>query len=116
LEDTIQTISLPKPLHKDESEDEAILYTSQTTTLKLNNSAKLPKRNTRQLLTPGRMVSPELNTALQGLQDHVSNTVEPISTQQSSPEPPNRAINTTPCVNKISAKPFTDLILLKGFK
>jgi len=54
LEDTIQTINLPKPLHKDESEDELILYivdltpkgstsnSDQIITPKLNNSAEYP--------------------------------------------------------------------------
>ena len=31
-------------------------------------------------------------------------------------EPSNRAINTALCINKISAKPSADLILLEGFK
>jgi hypothetical protein len=64
LEDIIQVISLPEPLHEDKSEDEAILYTSQTTILKLNDSAELPKRNIEQLPTPGRMVLLKSNTAL----------------------------------------------------
>jgi hypothetical protein len=65
LEDTIKAISLPEPLHEDESKDELILY--QTATLELNNLAELPVKDIEQLLTPSRMVSLdllELNTAL----------------------------------------------------
>jgi hypothetical protein len=75
LEDTIQVISLPEPLHKDESKDKSILYQAA---IELNNSAELPAKDIEQLPTPSRIVLLESSTALQGLQDHVLNTIEPI--------------------------------------
>jgi len=80
LENTIQTINLLEPLHKDESENKSILYTvnltpkestlnsDQITTPKLNDSAEHPIKDIKQLPTPSRTVSPdlpELNTSLQ---------------------------------------------------
>jgi len=44
------------------------------------------------------------------------NTIEEVPTQPSSPEPSNRATNTAPQANEISAKPSTDLILPEGSK
>ena len=82
MEDTVQTISLPEPLHKDESKDESILYTvnlnpqrstsniDQTTTPKLNNLVEPPMKDIEQLPTPSRMVSLdllEINTTPGGL-------------------------------------------------
>jgi hypothetical protein len=114
LEDTIQAISLLKLLHKNESEDELILY--QAATLELNDSVELSIKDIKQLPTLSRMVLLKLSTALQGLQDHVLNIIEPISTQPSSLEPSNRAINTALYTNKILAKPSADLILPEGLK
>ena len=114
LEDTIQAISLPEPLHEDESENESILY--QAATPESNDLAELPTKDIEQLPTPSRTVSPEPSTAPQGLQDHVLSTIEPIPTQPSSPEPSNRAMNTAPRANEISAKPSANLILLEGSK
>ena len=73
MEDTIQTISLPEPLYKDESKDKLILYrptsnADQTTIL--SRSAELPIKDIGQLPTPSRMVSPDLpetNATLGGL-------------------------------------------------
>jgi hypothetical protein len=74
LEDTLQTISLPEPLNEDESEDESILYrptlnTDQMTIPESNDSAELPIKDSKQLPTPSRTVSPDLetNTTLGGL-------------------------------------------------
>ena len=78
--------------------------------------AELSIKDIKQLPTPSRTVSPEPSTAPQGLQDHVLSTIEPIPTQPSSPEPSNRAMNTAPRANKISAKPSADLILPEGSK
>ena len=61
MEDTIQAISLPEPLHEDESEDELILY--QAATPESNNSEELPKKDIEQLLTPSRTVLLESSTA-----------------------------------------------------
>jgi len=65
LEDTIQTISLPEPLHEDESEDESILYrptsnVDQTTTPKSNDLVEPPTKDIEQLPTPSRTVSLDL--------------------------------------------------------
>jgi hypothetical protein len=62
LEDTIKAISLLKPLHKDKSKDESILY--QAATPELNNSAKLPVKDIKQLPTPSRTVLLKLSTVL----------------------------------------------------
>ena len=122
MEDTLQTICLPEPHHKDESEDESILYTvnldpqgstsniDQTTTPISNDSAELPAKDIEQLPTPSRTVSPdlpEINTTPGGLQGDILNTIEESPTQQSSPEPSNTALR----ANEISAKLSTDLIL-----
>jgi len=42
--------------------------------------------------------------------------IKATSTQLSSPEPSNRAINTAPRANEVSAKPSADLILPEGLK
>ena len=65
MEDTLQTISLPEPLHEDEFKDESILYrptsnAEQTTTPKSNDSAELPTKDFKQLPTPSRTESPDL--------------------------------------------------------
>ena len=86
LEDTIQTISLPEPLHKNKSKDESVLYrptsnTDQTTVL--SNSVDLPTKDIKQLPTPSRTVSPDLpetNTTPEGLQDNILDTIETGST------------------------------------
>jgi len=83
LEDTIQTINLPEPLHEDELEDESILYTDdftpkgstsnfdQTITPESNDSAEHPTKDIEQLLTPSRTVLLELSTSPEGLQDDI---------------------------------------------
>ena len=124
MEDTIQAISLPE----DESKDKSTLYivdlthqrsisnADQTTT---PNLTELPIKDTEQLPTPSRTVSPDLpesNATPGGLQDDILNTIEPIPTQPSSPELFNRAINTALRANEISAKPSADLILPEGLK
>ena len=89
------------------------------TTPKSNNSAEPPIKDTEQLPTPSRTVSPDLpesNTSPQGLQDDILDTIETIPTQLSSPEPSNRATNTAPRANEVSAKPSADLILPEGSK
>ena len=78
LEDTIQAISLPKPLHEDKSENELILY--QVATPELNDLIEFPIKDIKQLLTSSRTVLLELSTVLQGLQDHVLSTIKPIPT------------------------------------
>jgi len=91
-------ISLPEPLYKDKSKDESILYrptlnANQTTIL--NDSAELPVKDTEQLLTPSRMVSPDLpkiNTTLGGLQDDILDIIEAIPTQLGLPELLNTAL------------------------
>ena len=57
----------------------------------------------------------ELSTALQGLQNDVLNTIEPILVHCSTPELSN-VLNTAPCTNEISTKPSADLILPEGSK
>ena len=62
LKDTIQVISLLKLLNEDEFNNNLILY--QITVLKLNNSAKLFKKDIEQLPTSSRMVLLKPNTIL----------------------------------------------------
>jgi hypothetical protein len=119
LEDTIQTISLPKPLHEDKSKDKSILYrptsNNQRTTPKSNDSVEPSTKDIKQLPTPSRTVSPdllEISTTPGGLQDDIINTIKDIPTQLSSLEPSNIALQ----ANEISAKPSTDLILPEGLK
>ena len=65
LEDTIQAISLPEPLHEDESENESILY--QAATPESNDLAELPIKDIKQLRTPSRTVLLKPSTIPQGL-------------------------------------------------
>jgi hypothetical protein len=58
------------------------------------------------------MVSPKSNTILEGLQDHILNTIKSVLAQLSS----LKLFNTAPCTNEISTKPSTNLILLEGLK
>jgi len=91
LEDTIQTINLLEPLHKDELENELILYTvdltpkgstlnsDQTTTPKSNDLAEHFIKNIKQLPTPSRTVSLNLlesSTTPEGFQDNVIDTIK----------------------------------------
>ena len=65
-------ISLLEPLYEDKSEDESVLYRptsniEQTTTPKSNDAAEPRTKDTKQLPTPSRTVSPDLpesNTSL----------------------------------------------------
>ena len=125
MEDTLQTISLPEPLLKDKFKDKSILYrptpnVDQTTIPKSNDAAEPRTKDTEQLPTPSRTVSPDLpesNASPQGLQDDIMDTIKESPNQpSSSPEPPNRATNTAPRANEVSAKPSADLILPEGSK
>ena len=62
MEDIIQAISLLELLNEDKSNDDLILY--QITVLELNNSAKLFKKDIKQLPTFSRMVLLKTNTNL----------------------------------------------------
>lgn len=88
----------------------------QTTTPESNDSAEPPTKDTEQLPTPSRTVSPDLpesNTSPQGLQDDILDTIKASPTQQSSSSEP---LNTAPRANEVSAKPSADLILPEGLK
>lgn len=88
----------------------------QTTTPESNDSAEPPTKDTEQLPTPSRTVSPDLpesNTSPQGLQDDILDTIKAIPNQLSSSSEP---LNTAPRANEVSAKPSADLILPEGLK
>jgi len=116
LEDTLQTISLPEPLLKDKFKDKSILYrptpnVDQTTIPKSNDAAEPRTKDTEQLPTPSRTVSPNLsetNTSPGGLQDDILEAIETGPTQSSNLSEP---LNTAPQANEVSAKPSADLIL-----